>query len=415
MSIETSPSTGQDNRVNLPTAWNEAHLIDQAINERDITTEQASAIIYEQLLPDIIHTKMFVELPPERLKDMGKSQGEALKDLLHTEYDESHNILETLAENKISLSIAMQDGFDEDELMLQSLRELNEAGITPTLWLVLDDKLGYWSNKANVEETVSKLDRMLAWAKENDIKIDKVGLDYEPPIELLKGLINKNIPQILKEAVTYAFKTIANKIKHGNLQEYLDRNIVEILDKYNYDLPKEKQIGIETYAAMEPLRKISDFITFKANENSDIVTMSYTSTHKKPIKREDLRDLTDEEQLQKLKESQLDNPKVKEKMTQTLDSIDPQEIPDLGIIGSDPYRTPGRDLREYRGGKKAPELHLSQEEFLYNVRKILGEDNNFQDSIREYYVFALNNPEELRMVLESRENAPKENIDNSIK
>jgi hypothetical protein len=343
----------------------------------------------------------------------------------------------------------MQDGFDEDESMLQSLKELNEVGIKPTLWLVLDDKLGYWSNKANVEETVSKLDRMLAWTKDNGIKIDKVGLDYEPPIELLKGLMNKNVPQIIKEAFNYAVKTIQNKIKHGNLQNYLDKNIVEILDKYNHtplteelendmrklkdeiatpngidqaklqeyedkrQLLEENTIGLETYAAMEPLRKMSDFITFKANENSDIVTMSYTSTHKKQIKRKALKDLTDEEQLQKLKESQLDNPKVKEKMTKTLDSIDPKEIPDLGIIGSDPYRTPGRDLRQYRGGKKAPELHLSEEELLYNLRRILGKDN-FQDSLREYYVFALNNPKELEIALESRENAPKEDsIDNN--
>jgi len=265
------------------------------------------------------------------------------------------------------------------------------------------------------KQTVSKLDRMLAWAKDNRIEIDKVGIDYEPPIELLKGLINKNVSQVIKEAFNYAVKTIGNKIRHGNLQNYLDRNIVEIFDKYNSDLPKEDRIGIETYAAMEPLRSMSEFISFKANENSDIVTMSYTSANREKVKEIDDKDLNDEERKEKmeerLKESQLNNPKIKEKMTSTLDKIDPKEIPDLGIVGSNPYRTPGRDLREYKGGKKAPEMHLSEEEFLYNVRKILGK-NNFQDSFRRYHVFALDSPEILRRVLESRENAPKEEVDN---
>lgn len=261
MNIETQYS-------NVETSWNESHLINDAINSKGISTEEASEIIYKELLPKIFHTKIFVELPEERLRDMDKTQGEALRDLLDKEYENGSTVLDTLSENNVSLAIAMQEGCDEDPLMVESLQRLNEKDINPTLWLVLDDKLGYWTNKANVEESVEKLERIIVWSKENSIKFDKIGLDYEPPIELLKGLINFNIPSTIKELYKYTEESIENRKKLGNLQKYIDSKLEMIMEKYN--------VGIETYAAMEPLRSLSNWLTLYPNNDFETVSMTYT-------------------------------------------------------------------------------------------------------------------------------------------
>jgi hypothetical protein len=328
---------------------------------------------FEKLLGKILSTKMFIELPGERL-DKGQKQGQALKNILDQEYTEGKSVLDTLSEYGVSLAIAMQEGFDTDPLMAQSLKRLNEKGIKPTLWLVLDDTLGYWTNKANVKETIMKLERMIAWSQINGIEIDKVGLDYEPPIELLKSIMNFNIPNTIKETYKYIEKSIKNHKELGNLQNYIDEELERVIDEYD--------ISIETYAAMEPLRSISNWLTLKPNKNSETVTMAYTSALKKdPVANE------------------INNPKIKERMRKTLSKIDKDEIPALGIVGSDPSNTPGRDLR----GNKL-EKHLSLEELTYNFREILGKENPFNT----HAVFALDSAKNLKKMLKAREDAISE-------
>jgi hypothetical protein len=375
--METEPSYTKEE--NISTAHNEANFINAAIDDKVITTEQANEIIFEQLLPDILSTKMFVELPQERLDEVNKTQGEALRDLLNEKGVNNQTVLERLEKNNVSLAIAMQEGFDKDPLMVESFKKLNESGIKPTLWLVLDDTLGYWTNKANVEESMSKLELMLKWARGNDIEIEKVGLDYEPPIELLRGLMNLNIPKSIKETYKYITKAIENHKELGNLQWLIDSKLEEIMNRYD--------IGIETYAAMEPLRSLSNLLTFKPNPKSKTVTMAYTSVHKKGTEK-----------------SELSNSKVKEGITNTLSRIDEDEIPALGIIGSNPMKTPGKDLRENKDGEKEPEKHLTLEELTYNFNQILVREKPF----RTHNVFALDSAETLNMVLKAREDGIKE-------
>jgi hypothetical protein len=327
--------TGENIReTNINTAHNEANIINSAVDAKEISISDANDIIYEDLLPEILHTKMFVELPEERLNSMGKTQGEALRDLLYEKGADDKYVIDKLAENNVSLAIAMQKGFHQDTLMANSLKELNERGIKPTLWLVLDDTLGYWTNKANVEESLNKLEKMILWSKENNIEIDGVGLDYEPPIELLKGLMNLNIPETIKETYRYIQQGIKNHRRLGNLQEHIDNKLRTIIDRYN--------ISIETYAAMEPLRSLSNWISFQPHKTSNTVSMAYTSVHKRNIY-----------------ESELDNSRFKRNVSRTLSKIKDGEIPALGIVGSDPFNTPGKDLRESKSGEKQPEKHLT--------------------------------------------------------
>jgi hypothetical protein len=138
---------------------------------------------------------------------------------------------------------------------------------------------------------------------------------------------------------------------------------------------------------MEPLRSLSNLLTFKPNPESKTVTMAYTSVHKRDVEK-----------------SELENPKVKKGITNTLNRIDEAEIPALGIIGSNPKRTPGKDLRENKDGEKEPEKHLTLEELTYNFNQILVREKPF----RTHNVFALDSAETLNMVLKAREDGIKE-------
>jgi hypothetical protein len=345
-------------------SWNEAHMINNAYDSEDISLEDANTKDFEELIPKMIHTSMFVELPPEYRDE--QTEGEALEALLMQEQN-GQTVLDILESNKISLSIAMQEGFDKDPKMIDMLKLLNERGITPTMWVVLDDKLGYWTNKANVVETVEKIRKILDWAKENNIKTEKIGLDYEPRIEFFKGLYNFNLPKLIREGLEYARKSKENRKNLGNVQTYVDNELQGIINEYG--------VKIETYAGMEPLRSISNWLTLRPNKNAQIVTMAYTSTVTKDNKGIDY----------------------------VTGKIASGEIPATGILGKDPTKTPGRQLIE---GKKF-ERHLTYEQLVYNLNRLWFGKKTLLKPFRVHNVFALDSMDTLNQLVKARKEAPR--------
>ncbi|MBU1119950.1 hypothetical protein KKA50_02020 [Patescibacteria group bacterium] len=355
---------------NIKTAWNQANLVNNAIDNNEFTINKAEGFDnFEEILPQIINTKMFIELPPERLKDSfdGKTQGEALLGILSEKYVENNEqttVLDTLLKNNVSLVIAVQEGFINDPKIEEALKMLNEKGMSPTLWIVLNDDLGYWTNKSNTEETLAKMKSVLEFVKSKDIKIEKIGLDYEPPLEMTKGLATGNITKVLEEFKIYVNQT-KEKRKHLFLQSHLDRELTQMMDTYN--------VKIETYVTTKELRLLGNLLTFFPHRKSDIVPMAYTSVR------------TDGSE------------KV---MTKMLDGINKNEFPAIGIVGNS-EKTPGRDLR----GPGTPEKHLSYDQLVFNFRRLLGRKNPF----RSHYVFALDGAETLNKVLDARLESIREN------
>jgi len=353
------------------TDWSQAHIVNDAINNSELTVEEAENFDdFETLIPQIVHTTMFVELPNERLAEMGNiSQGEALENLLSQRSDNQQSVLDILVENKISLSIALQDGFDNDPHMINAFKTLNERGITPTFWIVLNDEQGYWTEKANAEKTIEKLERALEWAQENHIDVKRIGLDYEPSIHIMKGIINKNIGKLKSSLIDYSKSSKESFERIGDPEEYMNNKISEIGKKYN--------VTFETYVGKEPLRTLSRLIglTMKPSQLSKIIPMVYTSVYPGD----------DEEK--------------------TFNTLRHNETPALGIAGADPYHTPGRDLRE-QGTEKKPELHLSYEQLLSNFKNIFDK-NKYHNPFRIHNVFALDKLQTLEMIIEARKNALK--------
>jgi len=150
---------------------------------------------------------------------------------------------------------------------------------------------------------------------------------------------------------------------------------------------KEYDVSIETYMPAQPLRSIATLfnLILKANEDSDLVPMSYTSI----VKGDENKSL---------------DLITKKKMDLILSLLKKGQIPALGIVGKDPDNTPGRDLYEDSSGDKKPEKHLSLEELTYNFNRILTGKNIF----RIHNVFALDSIDTLKMVLEAREKSTVE-------
>jgi len=354
----------ENNRPWIETSRNEAHLINHSIDNDDITSSEASDVAFEELIPKMIHSSMFVELPPEYRGE--KSEGEALEELLNQE-SEGKTVLDILSENNISLSIAMQEGFDQDPKMIEMFQLLNERGIVPTMWIVLDDKLGYWTNKANVEETVEKVNRVLDWSQQNKIMVNHIGLDYEPPIEFFKGLYNFNIPKMIEEGLDYAKASRRNKSKLGDVQEYIDRELESITNTYN--------VKIETYAGMEPLRSISNWLTLRPNKNAQIVSMAYTSTVTKD----------------------------KKGIEYITGKVKTNEIPATGILGERPEKTPGRQLIENRKFER----HLNYDQLVYNLNRLWFGKKTLLAPFRTHKVFALDSINTLNQFVQARKTASR--------
>lgn len=357
MGIETHPSEEGIREYNQ--SWKEAQIINDAYNKAEITSEEASNTPYEDLLPRIIHISVFIELHSD--KRAGLSEGEALMRILNQEDSNTKkSTLNLLVENNIHPAIAMQDGFHTDPKMIEAFREMNRLGIKPTMWIVLNDELGYWTNKGNVKETIEKTKLALEWAKQNNIEVNKIGLDYEPSIQILKSLMNQNVKGLISGLKEYNKDVQQQSKMIGDPKEYINDAILEIKKKYN--------VRIETYVGRNPLRFISNLIgiTMPSSKLTKRVPMVYTSSSNGD--------------------------------TGVINTLENHDIPALGIVGDDPLNTPGRELWEGKTGEKLPEIHLTDEQLEAVFSRIFDTKTPF----RTHNVFALDDVSSLAKIINAR-------------
>ncbi|GAB4556500.1 MAG: hypothetical protein Kow0047_00010 [Anaerolineae bacterium] len=71
------------------------------------------------------------------------------------------------------------------------VRQLNQAGIPVTAWLLLPREQGYWLNMGNAPLAAARYAHFKAWSAENDLRWSGVGLDIEPDIREVQQLIER--------------------------------------------------------------------------------------------------------------------------------------------------------------------------------------------------------------------------------
>ncbi len=251
---------------------NEAHLINDAINKSAITTKEAQAGRGEEgaifgdeeileLMRKLVNPKLFVELPFENLD--GKPRGMALKKLFQqnmtTEEGVEIKLGDYLAENSMSLSIAMSSLDDETA---EAFKYLNEKGIPIIAWVVVEDVEGYWTNAANIPETTLKTKQILRWAHEKDIELHAVGFDLEKPLQLLAAIAQLDIVNIVRELRKYAKSAKRSKGPKGKLRKLTD-------------YVKRSGQQTEAYTFPSPLGPILSGISTEGADFDHIVEMLY--------------------------------------------------------------------------------------------------------------------------------------------
>ena len=118
--------------------------------------------------------------------------GQNLKKLFENRF-----VFDDLKSLDASISMGILD-FSEERV--QVVRQLNLLGIPVRAWLLLPKEKGYWFNLNNSDDALQFYEDFKLWSKENDLDWAGVGLDIEPDINDMAGVLNtplKTIPRAL--------------------------------------------------------------------------------------------------------------------------------------------------------------------------------------------------------------------------
>lgn len=70
------------------------------------------------------------------------------------------------------------------------VRHLNAAGVPVTAWLLLPEADGYWFNADNAPQAAQRYGAFRAWTLEHGLQWERVGLDIEPDLRLLREVLS---------------------------------------------------------------------------------------------------------------------------------------------------------------------------------------------------------------------------------
>ncbi len=94
-------------------------------------------------------------------------------------------IIEFLQATRSAVSLGLLD-FSRERAAV--VRQLNEAGVPVTAWLLLPRDQGYWFNLDNYPQAVSRYGQFKTWSQENGLQWARIGLDIEPDIHAMQML-----------------------------------------------------------------------------------------------------------------------------------------------------------------------------------------------------------------------------------
>lgn len=349
-----------------------AHMINSAIKQEIITSEYASnEMFWNQEISDkqeiieigkkMFRINFFMEYSEEH-ETFSKTdktiadRGLVLQEELTKTDKDGNSMLSTLEKHNGGVSIAM---ITRDEETAKAFKMLNDRNIPITAWIVTDDEYGYWAHKGNVGRIIDETRDVLKWAKENDIKLERIGMDLEIPIQLSRAIFSINPKNIAKESIRY----LKSFLFKENPNTVFSRELKKIQDEY-------PEIEIETYVAAKEIRRVVGWSMLKTPEYiNKAFPMVYTSSVSNKFSKKLIR-----------------NSPIRELMA-------------LGILGKSRTSRPGRDLW---GRKPKPNMSYKQlQEAIYTyLDSSILDIEKFMYLRGEGYVFAL---EDVSAVLQTQQ------------
>lgn len=124
-----------------------------------------------------------------RLLFFSELEGPALLELL-----QKPQVLETLSQQRMGIAIALYD-FHPDRIA--AIRLLNAHNIYLVAWLALTPSEGFWYNLQNYPQAVEHFRAFQVWAEEHQLHFDAIGLDIEPPLDMLTSDEHRSIFKLL--------------------------------------------------------------------------------------------------------------------------------------------------------------------------------------------------------------------------
>lgn len=136
---------------------------------------------------------------------------------------------------------------DLDKEHADLIKLYNEEDIEVGLWPLMDHGSGYWVSEHNCKEYSGLLDEVFEFSKENDLNIDNIAVDLEPPVYQVLKIKNGSLPNKLKTTM---------EILKTNLN---DKKFEEAISEFGEIRDKIKDHGAESLAAIFDLTMLDHY------------------------------------------------------------------------------------------------------------------------------------------------------------
>lgn len=129
-------------------------------------------------------------------------------------------IAKYLQEKGIKLAIAT------NSLDAPTAEALQMLKMPVTLWITIEDEHDYWANAASCIHTSNRIAEAMSWAQVYGIPVERIGLDFEPPLTFVKALNQGRIFEVIKQF--FAFKKASLPGAAGIINQTLGQYRVEV-------------------------------------------------------------------------------------------------------------------------------------------------------------------------------------------
>jgi len=100
------------------------------------------------------------------------------------------DVIPFLQHTRATVSIGILDLTPE---RAEVVRQLNEAGIPTTAWLLLPKDQGYWFNLDNFPQAAARYEAFQSWSRAHQLRWERIGLDIEPDYHAMQLARNNRL------------------------------------------------------------------------------------------------------------------------------------------------------------------------------------------------------------------------------
>ncbi len=176
--------------------------------------------------------RFFIEEHPENLG--GEPRHQVLARVLNPE------TCQFLEDHGWGVALAM---IEPDEPTARLIKDINQRfpELPVSAWIVVDDKDGYWITKFNVPQTRQKIEEIKAWANNFDLDFEAIGLDLEPPIDVIRGFMTRGLIGLIKARnetnKKYRWQQQSGYSPEEEIKDILNQLKKESITTHSYEMP----------------------------------------------------------------------------------------------------------------------------------------------------------------------------------